>query len=68
MEVEPGARTSSEIVAATPLHHTVRMMVESCGRSAMSTYKELSRREAMFNIVSALSHYRELKSLSGHFW
>ena len=50
--MEPGARTSSEIVAATQLHHTARMKVESCGRSAMSTYKELSRRVAMFNIVS----------------
>ena len=36
--MEPGARTSSETVAATPLHHTVRTKAESCGRSAMSTY------------------------------
>ena len=28
-------------------------------------YKNLSRREVILNIVSALSHYRELESLSG---
>ena len=36
--MEPGARTSSETVVAILLHHTVRMKVESCGRSAMYEY------------------------------
>ena len=58
MEEEPGARTSSETVVAVLLHHTVRMKVESCGRSGMYEYI-CSMEERLCSTKWVLCHSKE---------